>query len=142
MSSVNDYDSLQVYFDGACWPNPGIASYGWLIKAGNEQIACGSAMLEGNKRTNNFAEYCGLGFALRYLVDHRYHGNLDIYGDSRLVVKQMQQKKPWKSKKPHLTKLRDRCKQLLKQIGGKYTIQWIPREQNEECDSLAESVRL
>lgn len=85
---------LIINFDGACEPNPqGWAVYGWIITdADGEEIAqgYGVAAKPGSKlATNNFAEYCGLGFALRWLASAGWKGELSIRGDSMLVINQL-----------------------------------------------------
>jgi ribonuclease HI len=135
---------LKLFFDGACEAaspgqpsNPGgVGTYGWVIADAetNKEIATGHGLAAkpGPLSTNNFAEYCGLGFALKWLKDQTWTGELEIMGDSQLVVMQLTQK--WKCNAEHLIKLRARCWEHLE--GIKYTARWIPREQNSRCDEL------
>ena len=132
-----------LYFDGSCEPtNPGgVATAGWVLKEGTLQIAAGSKEIcRGPKATNNVAEYAALGFGLRHILDN-FGGTavdtLHIRGDSKLVVEQVARR--WKCNKEHLAKLRDRCLELLEQIGCKWDSTWIPREQNTEADALSQS---
>lgn len=130
---------LCLYFDGACEPtNPGgVATYGWLIKDPDGKTLakkCG-VVCEGKDATNNRAEWCALGFGLRYLLDQKWTGKLTIQGDSQLVICQLTG--DWACNKPHLIKLRARCLEILKQLGNDYKTDWLPREQNEECDELS-----
>lgn len=140
----NDIGTLTVFFDGACEPkNPGgVATCGWLAKEpGGAIVATGAKMVrEGPGATNNIAEYCALGKALRWIVDNRDDEILAVFmfGDSKLVVEQVNGR--WRCKKEHLQKLRDRCLELiddLKADGVAVHLNWVPREKNEEADALS-----
>lgn len=125
---------LFLYFDGLCDPNPGgVACYGWLIKREGKMIASGKGCVSKNS-TNNVAEYSALGFGLKWLLEQKWDGVLKIYGDSKLVVEQVNDK--WACNKEHLQKLRARCWEILNQLGF-WRIDWHPREQNEEADALS-----
>lgn len=124
---------LILYFDGSAEPNPGLATYGWaiMIQSG-EEIACGCGV-SYDYGSNNQSEYCALGFALRWLSDQGWKGTLQIFGDSKLVINQLTQE--WRCNKEHLRNLRKRCWELLE--GIEYKATWVPREQNDRCDSLS-----
>ncbi len=142
--------TIEIYFDGACGPkNPGgTASCGWVIYQRTQQqyqrLAHGHKVVKkGAGATNNYAEWCGLGLALRWLLDNMKDQcrdkNLIARGDSKLVVKQLTG--GWRCHKPHLRQLRDRCREILNQLDFKKTsIKWIPREQNYEADALSKLV--
>jgi ribonuclease HI len=85
--------------------------------------------------TNNVSEWNGLVHALRD-VEKNFSGidGLLIEGDSQLVIQTLIGR--WNSRKPELTKLRDECRTLLHKIGVPWHARWIPREENEFCDSL------
>lgn len=135
---------FSLYFDGLCEPNPGgIATFGYAIGyyheegewvdifSGGEQV-----LLQVERTTNNVAEYYALGKALRILKENEFQGHLNIYGDSQLVINQV--KGTWRSNTPFLTKLRDRCQNLIQEIDPiQVDLIWIPREENEICDQLA-----
>lgn len=129
---------IEVYFDGACWPNPnGVATWSFIIKEENIETMWQCGQYPGEKTTNNLAEYTGLGKALRWLIDQGKNGaEIRIFGDSKLVVEQI--KENWRCNVEHLAKLRDRCLELLKQFPN-WSMQWIPGEQNRDADSLAVS---
>lgn len=134
---------LTIYFDGATEPrNPGgWETYGWIIldTVTGAELVCGKGVARkpGPKSTNNHAEYCGLGFALRWLADHHWQGEeLHIFGDSALVINQVIG--DWKCNAPHLIELRERIWELLKQLGGKHAFNWIPRDKNHRCDLLSQ----
>jgi ribonuclease HI len=131
-----------IWFDGLCEPNPdGIASFGYAIRglSGTEPL-CGCGVLDGAKgNTNNLAEWVALGKALAAVALSKAKvDELRILGDSRLVVEQLKGK--FECKVARLATLRDRCHELLRQIGcprEKVKAEWIPREQNVEADLLA-----
>jgi ribonuclease HI len=137
---TNTMNMLTIHFDGACEPvNPGgVATCGWVIDDDNGELASGCKMVKhGAGATNNLAEWCALGLALRWVLDNangQYTG-LRILGDSMLVIKQL--KGQWKCNKEHLRELRDRCKEILREITCPWTATWIPREQNERADELS-----
>lgn len=134
---------LTLHFDGACEPvNPGgVATYGWLLATTGEPAQClatgyGVACDGGPLATNNFAEYCALGFGLRWIADHKPAlDELTIFGDSKLVIEQLN--KRWNCNAEHLIKLRDRCFELLKLIDKPWSAQWIGRDFNSEADALS-----
>jgi ribonuclease HI len=130
--------SWKLFFDGSCEPiNPGgTACYGWLLyspegvlKASAYGIVC-----KGKGATNNVAEFHALLKGLDYIVYQGLRVPLLLCGDSQLVVKTVSRE--WKLKKEHLIPLRDRIHQLLRKNGCRWEIQWIPREQNQEADTL------
>jgi len=147
-----------LYFDGACGPkNPGgYATGGWIIYESQEttgderrEVHRGYMVFgEGEGSTNNYAEYCALGRALRWLSDEKKRieaatpdqtlaiGELIIYGDSNLVIKQITG--AWSVKEPMLQKLNRRCRELLEYIApAKRRALHIMRDLNEECDVLS-----
>jgi len=129
---------LKVYFDGACEPtNPGgVATYGWLIVDHEGKIVASGhgEVCRGAKATNNVAEWCALGFALRWVDESKIKSRLEIFGDSQLVVKQLSG--AWRVNKPHLQAFKDRCLELL--ACRNWVANWIPREQNEAADKLSQ----
>jgi ribonuclease HI len=133
-------EHVTIHFDGSCEPtNPGgVATWGWIISADGKTILArsGVACSGGKHSTNNVAEYHALGTALKELDMLQWSGTLEIYGDSMLVVNQVNGK--WNCNADHLRKLRDRCQDLLKKIcPDGFELKWIPREQNEKADALS-----
>lgn len=132
-------DHLTLYFDGACEPNPGgWGVYGWALLAADGQVFAhghGVAMRPGPDSTNNVAEYVALGKGLRHLSDRGWRGELDVRGDSQLVIKQLGG--DWACNKPALVKLRDRCADLLAGVATLAVLTWVPRDDNVFCDGLA-----
>jgi ribonuclease HI len=134
-------DKLAIYFNGICEPvNPGgWATYGWFImtQEGKEiQIGKGVAATPCNENsTNNYAQWCALGFALCWLFDQHWKGNLQIYGNSKLVIEQLSNR--WNCNSLKLVELRNRCWYLLEQMGNNFVSTWIPQEKNERCNVLS-----
>ena len=131
---------LVIHFDGLCEPNPGgIATYGWIIRdiEGNLIEQAGAVVRRGPGATNNLAEYSALGKALLYLIDSHWVGNLTMYGDSKLVVEQVNGN--WQCRKDHIRRLRDRVREHLDVVCSKHkwSISWIPREENDAADALS-----
>lgn len=94
--------------------------------------------------TNNLAEFCALAFGLEKLTDFMDKDGftprlLSVYGDSMLVVNIMNKKWRAKEDKPYSPGYEHAIKVLrkLRKAGVKVTFDWIPREQNQECDDLS-----
>ena len=140
---IQEHTDLILFTDGSCEPvNPGgIAISAWAIYSDSHLLAEHAQVVRngGPQATNNFAEYCALGFALRWLLDQHWQGTLHAKSDSQLLVNQVQDK--WQCKKPHLRKLRDRIWELMEQLHlQKDCISWIPREENDYADALCRQV--
>ena len=128
---------LKLFFDGSCLPkNPGgIAGYGWRLvdMDGNEvKTDCGE-VCRGPGATNNIAEWAGVTNGLQYLKDQKWTGELEILGDSQLVIYQLLGE--YKVRKDTLIPYFQKCKSILEK--WQWSATWIPREQNEECDVLS-----
>lgn len=164
---ILEMPEINLYCDGGCEPkNPGgVATYGWVLYERHENGNNGHRLAQGKNvvadggklATNNYAEYCGLGFALRFLKDKGYQGSIYVFSDSKLIVNQVTN--DWKCNKTHLQKLRQRIWDIADEMKlyvcspqelqviqesslqddghGFLVLQWIPREQNEEADALS-----
>ena len=142
-------ERLLVHFDGLCEPrNPGGWScYGWTVKdlelltmGGHYQgLAHGwgvAAPAGAARSTNNFAEYCALGFALSFLAEQGWRGELLIRGDSQLVIFQLTDR--WRCLNGRLLALRHRCRTLLNDVAhDNWHAEWVAREENTACDELS-----
>ena len=128
---------LKLYFDGSCEPkNPGgIAGYGWRLvdMDGNEVETDRGEVCRGPGATNNIAEWAGVTNGLQYLKDQKWTGELEILGDSQLVIRQLTGE--YKVRKDTLIPFFEKSKALLEK--WQWSATWIPREQNEECDRLS-----
>lgn len=155
--NLNDYQSFLMTFDGGSHPkNPGdVSCSGWTIESNGVLIAKGAHWIRMDNATNNFAEYCGVGFGLKFLIDNKWYGenlNLLIQGDSQLVVKQLSGE--WRIKDARLKKLADRIFRQFEELGlaphdvpetliedsrppnGTWKTNWVQRELNSVADGL------
>lgn len=131
---------LKLFFDGSCLPkNPGgVAAYGWLLlDKDNQEVASDyQEVCRGPEATNNIAEWAGVTNGLRYLKKHNWSGKLEIFGDSQLVINQLNG--TYKVKKETLVPYFRESIELLSMWD--WQASWIPREQNEHCDMLSKKV--
>lgn len=119
--------------DGAAEPtNPGHMSSAYILRNQDGLTIDGNGFYMG-QGTNNEAEYIAVGKCIRAAIDLGCT-KLTIFSDSQLVVNQITGK--WKVKATHLQKYLDRIHELLGQV-DEWTINWIPREQNEDADELS-----
>lgn len=126
-----------LFIDGACEPkNPGgVASYGWVGYWKGKKAAHGFGVIgEGDGMTNNVAEYGALISAMKHLISKGYFGEVQFNSDSQLVVNQMSGS--WKVSSPHIALLFSEAKELARNF-DKVSFVWIPREENEEADTLS-----
>lgn len=130
-------NKLAIHFDGICKNK--ILAYAFIIRnIDKEEIIYSNKGVVLNKihATINYAEYCALGFSLKYLIDRNWHGKeLHIFSDSQLVINQIG--RSWRCKQPHLIKLRDRCLDYLQEIGSTFKMTWISHDKNQETEKLA-----
>lgn len=134
------------FFDGAIAKNPG-GKMGWgaiILKNGEEVLCEFGGEKEDDSNSNNVAEYCGLELILDYLLKAE-KGQIEIYGDSMMVIKQMigryrlHEDKLYYDKgivcKEKMTKVRELHK--FKQLKTNPYLSWIPREENTYADELS-----
>ena len=133
--------TLTVYFDGLCQPvNPkGIATYGFVVYRGGERIYRGLGVVGcgalGDDVSNNVAEYTALIKALEWLLENGYSGEeVVVKSDSQLAIYQMLGLYAVRS--PRIIPLYERAVELAKKF-RKISFRWVPRELNEEADSLS-----
>jgi len=130
---------FEAWFDGGCWPkNPGgYATYGSVIAKDGETIWEGSGLVVPTSMgtTNNLAEYAAYIVVLNELEKRKLTElPITIYGDSKLVINQMQG--AWKIKKGSYAPLAIRAKDLTKRFPN-IQLEWIPRDKNSMADALA-----
>jgi len=130
-----------VYFDGLCEPvNPrGIATYGFVIYRDGEKIfeGCGvvGAGMFGDDVTNNVAEYTALIKALEWLVEQGYtKDEVTVRGDSQLTIRQLNGVYAVRSMR--ILPLYKKARELVSKFEDIW-FEWVPREENEEADSLS-----
>ena len=127
---------ITIYFDGLCRPkNPGgVATYGYLIYRDGKIVNSGYGMVgSGPGMTNNVAEYSALKQAAEWVSRHGGDEEIEIKGDSQLVIHQMNG--TWQVRSSTSKKFVPEIRRLLK--GRKIQFIWIPREQNVEADELS-----
>ncbi len=129
---------VRVHFDGACQPptGPGIAAYGFTVDGGGLHLEDrGLAVPPHHPRsTNNVAEYVGAICALEELVRLGYAGDVEILGDSQLIIRQMSGE--YAVRAEHLRPYHERLRQLVRRF-RRVEFRWIPREENERADALS-----
>ena len=140
--------TIELYFDGSCLVNPnGAMGFGALLidldSKTRTELSDGEPASKGN--TNNVAEYRALLMGLDEL-DKVKDANVKIMGDSKLVISQISG--DWKIKNkpnaksqpkyaPYALQAREKIVSLFKNNNIRFNFEWIPREQNEDCDSLS-----
>lgn len=128
---------IKVWFDGACWPNPGgTASYGWAVSKEGYFHEEGSGIIgKGRFMSNNVAEYTALYEALRWLKENDHtKDKVQCYGDSKLVIEQMSQR--WRVKGGLYVEAFKKTFCMAEEFQSIRFI-WIPREKNGLADYLS-----
>lgn len=130
---------INVYFDGACEPNPnGVCTWGFIVQDGEKLLREDSGVFtpqsDDKRTTNNIAEYCGLIKALLWLknaeiIDH----GIIVRGDSQLVIKQMSGE--WHIGDGAYKRFADHAAKI-KAYFPMIAFEWIPREENLRADAL------
>ena len=82
--------------------------------------------------SNNQAEYEALAIGLD-LTEEMKISKLKIYGDSNLIIKQVNG--DFASKEPNLTKYREEIQRRLKDFKN-YDLKFVPRSKNKYADGL------
>ena len=120
------------FFDGASAGNPGKMGIGFVIFNENKKPVIEGAEYIG-VGTNNEAEYQAVISLLQFAVQHKIE-NLAVFGDSKLVIKQILGE--WKVKAENLKPYVREAQKLTAQIPN-IAMEWIPREQNTYADKLS-----
>jgi ribonuclease HI len=130
---------LTAHFDGCCEPkNPGgHAAWGAILLRDGKEIwsdkgYCG----EGPKMSNNVAEYSGVCAVLERLKQETEF--CQIYGDSKLVVMQLQRK--WKVRGGLYLPFYAKAITLYESMKDRLAIKWVSRDENGVCDVLSKAV--
>lgn len=130
---------IEAWFDGCCEPrNPGgHAAWGALLKVDGYTVFADSGYCgTGPKMSNNVAEYSGAAAVLAQA--EQYSGVIILRGDSKLVIMQLQGK--WKVNGGLYLPFYKQAKEVYSRVRDRIKCQWIPREQNDECDSLSKGI--
>jgi len=127
-----------LFFDGASKSNPGLAGCGCVIYDSNDNEIFIDKKYLGSCFSNNYAEYSGLILGLKLAITNKIK-NIRVYGDSSLVINQMND--VWKIKSNNLIKLFDEAKELVKYFDD-ISFHYIQRKLNSRADHLANIVLL
>ena len=123
---------FHIQADGASRGNPGKAGVGAVISDAQgrtvKELKCFLGMA-----TNNVAEYRAVILALEKALELG-GGRVTVYLDSELVVRQLQGE--YRVREAHLQTLHRRALEILSRF-SKYTIHYVPREENRRADQLA-----
>jgi len=129
---------VQVHFDGACEERGGrrVAAYGYTLAGGGfwkEEF--GLAVPPGHPRaTNNVAEYVGAICGLEWLHHAGYTGDVELIGDSQLVIRQLTGE--YRVRAEHLEPYHERLLQLVRSF-RRVSYRWDPRTENTRADALS-----
>ncbi len=126
------YRTLIAYTDGASQGNPGPAGIGVIIAQPDGVIVKVLSEAIG-RATNNVAEYTALIRALEEAISLGC-ADIEIYSDSELLVRQVAGS--YKVRQPHLYPLYQKV-QLLRSKFQRAQLTYVPRESNQEADSLS-----
>lgn len=130
---------IEAFFDGSCEPkNPGgHAAWGALVKVDGEAVWEGGGYCGvGPAMSNNVAEYSGALAALTKAAE--YPGVILLRGDSKLVIMQLQGK--WSVNGGLYHPFYLKAKEVYDREKSRLKLQWIPRDENSECDALSKQV--
>jgi ribonuclease HI len=119
-----------VNVDGGARGNPGPAAIGIVIRDGEGNVLQDLGETIG-EATNNVAEYKALIRGIE-MAKELGADELQIHGDSELVVKQMLGQ--YKVKHPDMKPLHAQAREALD--GVEWTISHVRREQNADADAL------
>jgi len=119
-----------VNVDGGARGNPGPAAIGIVIRDGEGNVLQDLGETIG-EATNNVAEYKALIRGIE-MAKELGADELQIHGDSELVVKQMLGQ--YKVKHPDMKPLHAQAREALG--GVEWTISHVRREQNADADAL------
>lgn len=129
------------YFDGSCGPiNPGgYIGMGVYVELNGEPVLHHSSSEDSHPmNTNNVAEYLAFEVLMDYL-EKKEPATVEIYGDSNLVIQQMNEL--WKIKTGHYSEYARTCLLKFRNVCSihKTTLKWIAREENDIADDLSKS---
>ena len=110
---------MKIYFDGGAAPNPGPMHIAVIIgnKAYDEKLEYG---------TNNVAEWTALIWAMQLAISQNIF-DVEIYGDSTLIVKQANGE--WKIKQQEFKLFKIEFDNLKKKFTN-FSLQYKPRNEN------------
>ncbi len=119
--------------DGGSRGNPGPAAAGVVIRTQDDGTVLHVAGVYVGRATNNVAEYNGLLEALKRAAALGAD-EIEVLSDSELLVKQMNGE--YRVRNAALKPLFEEANRLWNKF-AKVIVRYIPREQNQEADKLA-----
>ena len=122
---------LTANVDGGARGNPGPAAIGVVLRGPDGGVLEELGERIG-KATNNVAEYRALLRGIELAADHGA-GELELIGDSELVVRQIEGR--YKVKDAALRELHGAAKQALRQFDS-WSIRHVRRTENADADRL------
>jgi ribonuclease HI len=127
---------LICYFDGGFKCAKKEMSWAFIIKNEKEEIIKQKqGIKKGNICTSNLAEFLALEELLTDLLEFEGLSSIEIYGDCKNLIDQMN--KESKVKPPHLKEVYIRCLEKIDQLDIEdISFSWISRENNNACDRL------
>ena len=121
----------QAWFDASVRTQTRQSTVGFYAKNENNKIIFENNYKIHYIQSTTKAEYIALILLLRALCLHEIK-NVQIYGDNRIVIEQINQQAKCKGK--YLYYL-EQCQQLMKYF-QKCELLWIPRKENQYADKL------
>lgn len=122
----------KLYFDGNKTPKGTTCTC--VILSEDEQRIVEETVMLPQQTTVNQAEYYGVLTGVEKLIQYLAKHNVslqdvsvEIYGDSQLVIKQLEGQ--YECKDPQLRVLRSKVRNMLSKFKS-YSFYWIPREEN------------
>lgn len=126
---------IKVFTDATAKGNPGPSGLGIVIKDESDEILLTHKQYIG-KATNNQGEYTALLESLKLLKNiNTEYDFVEFYSDSLLMVSQLTGK--YKIKDKYLMRNAMNFWDGINKLNKKYSITYIPREQNAIADKLA-----
>ncbi len=126
---------LTIYTDGGARGNPGPAASAFVVKEGDSIIHEQAFYL--GERTNNYAEYKGVDFAMDWLADYCKENKVKqvtFILDSQLVVNQLSGN--YKVKSKNLIELFLAIKNKEKSLSCRLVYTSVLRDKNKRADKL------
>jgi len=125
------FNKIDIFTDGACSGNPGMAGIGVVICHDNKVVWEFSRSI--GRATNNIAEYAAVLYGLQQaLIFHAE--DVTVHTDSELFAKQMRGE--YRVKDPNIKFLFSLVQHLRAGFSG-FQIEQIPRAENQAADRLA-----
>jgi ribonuclease HI len=141
MTRGNDKGGSELFFDGAYELGSQVAAFAWALMLDGQELDSGYGVAgRGPGMSSNVGEYVGLVEGLKDFMGAALTSmkQLNVYGDSMLVVRQMSGH--WKVRGGLYVRAHDDALKLVTRIregGVKVWFEWIPREESWKCDQLS-----